>query len=111
MKQKRIVSFIKFWLKFKLFSDLKDAFAIFDKNNDGYIKKAEMKDILISLGKDGTNEQIERVIAEFDTDGKLWWPISAILYIRTRVSIISIILCFLVSWGKRETAFQHFLNC
>ncbi|XP_045187365.2 uncharacterized protein LOC123545124 isoform X3 [Mercenaria mercenaria] len=49
--------------------ELKDAFAILDKNNDGFIKKAEVKDILISSGKDGSNEEVKRVIAEFDTDG------------------------------------------
>lgn len=50
-------------------SELKDAFAIFDKDNDGFIRKAEMRDILISLGKDGTEEEVRKVLEVADTDG------------------------------------------
>lgn len=56
---------------FSYFVELKDAFAIFDKNNDGFIKKAEVKDILISLGKDGSDREVERVIKQVDADGNI----------------------------------------
>lgn len=49
--------------------ELKDAFSIFDKNNDGFIKKSNVREILISLGKVGSDEQVNRVIKEVDADG------------------------------------------
>lgn len=50
-------------------SELKDAFALFDKNNDGFINFPELKDIVVSLGNNPSDSEIERMIHELDADG------------------------------------------
>jgi Ca2+-binding EF-hand superfamily protein len=49
--------------------ELKDIFKIFDKNQDGYIDKMELWDVLIRLGENITQEEAFDMIKEADTDG------------------------------------------
>ncbi|XP_052275929.1 calmodulin-like isoform X2 [Dreissena polymorpha] len=48
---------------------LKDAFALFDKNNDGFINFTELKDMLISMGTDTPNWKVRHVLNDVDQDG------------------------------------------
>jgi Ca2+-binding EF-hand superfamily protein len=38
---------------------LKQAFELFDKNNDGTINLSEMKEVMKSLGRDPTEEELK----------------------------------------------------
>ncbi|WAR19340.1 CALM-like protein [Mya arenaria] len=49
--------------------DLKDAFAAFDKNNDGLLNFPEVKDMLVSIGRDPRSCRVNEVLKEVDTDG------------------------------------------
>ncbi|KAL4238873.1 hypothetical protein ACF0H5_003580 [Mactra antiquata] len=49
-------------------SNFKDAFALLDKNNDGFLNYTEVKEILISTGKEGREDYIKQVIRAVDTD-------------------------------------------
>ncbi|XP_064617236.1 troponin C-like isoform X2 [Liolophura sinensis] len=48
--------------------ELKDAFRVLDKNNRGVIDVADLRWILKSLGDDLTDDEIEDMIEETDTD-------------------------------------------
>ena len=39
--------------------ELKQAFELFDKNNDGTINLSEMKEVMKSLGRDPTEEELK----------------------------------------------------
>ncbi|CAF5136949.1 unnamed protein product, partial [Rotaria magnacalcarata] len=45
-----------------------EAFSRFDRNNDGYIEANELKEILDQLGRQCSNEEIRRMIAQIDRD-------------------------------------------
>ena len=49
------------------------AFRVFDRNGDGYISKQEFKHCMMHFGERFTNEEVEEMIAEADSnnDGKI----------------------------------------
>nr|KAG5704139.1 hypothetical protein BaRGS_009669 [Batillaria attramentaria] len=49
--------------------ELREAFRVLDKNNKGVIAVEDLRWILRSLGDDLTDEEIEDMIVETDTDG------------------------------------------
>jgi len=49
--------------------ELKQAFELFDKNNDGTINLSEMKEVMKSLGRDPTEEELKDMINNIDLDG------------------------------------------
>ena len=46
---------------------------VFDRNGDGYISKSEFKHCMMNFGEQFTDEEVEEMIAEADTnnDGKI----------------------------------------
>ncbi|KAK3578512.1 hypothetical protein CHS0354_007765 [Potamilus streckersoni] len=48
--------------------DIKDAFKVFDKDRNGFITAAELKQGMLELGERLTNEEIDEMILEADTD-------------------------------------------
>ncbi|CAF3326219.1 unnamed protein product [Rotaria socialis] len=56
---------------FKKFTraEIVEAFRRFDHNRDGYIEADELKVILAKLGRNYSNEEIRRMIAQVDRDG------------------------------------------
>ena len=53
--------------------ELKEAFRVFDRDNDGFITPQELRSLLISLGLDSSPEVIRKMIGEADRnrDGKI----------------------------------------
>ena len=49
--------------------DLREAFKVFDKDNDGYILAAELRHVLTSIGEKLTDEEVDEMIKEADIDG------------------------------------------
>lgn len=49
---------------------MKEAFAIFDKNGNGTITTKDLITVMRSLGKNPTEDEIDDMIREVDTDGK-----------------------------------------
>ena len=53
--------------------ELRHVFAIFDKNGDGYLSHDEVKDAMLKLGEEFTDNEIEDLIrtADLDQDGEV----------------------------------------
>ncbi|XP_010553277.1 PREDICTED: calmodulin-like [Tarenaya hassleriana] len=49
--------------------ELKEAFKLFDKDQDGYISTIELKHGMVSLGERITDEEVEQMVREADMDG------------------------------------------
>ncbi len=47
---------------------LKDAFRIFDKDDDGFISVEELRHIMQSLGEKMTDKELEEMVGEADED-------------------------------------------
>ncbi|EDW16097.1 calmodulin-related protein 97A [Drosophila mojavensis] len=53
--------------------EFREAFMIFDRNEDGFISPAELRFVMANLGEKLTDEEIDDMIreADFDGDGKI----------------------------------------
>ncbi|ALC46953.1 And [Drosophila busckii] len=49
--------------------ELREAFKIFDKDEDGFISPAELRFVMVNLGEKLTDEEIDDMIREADFDG------------------------------------------
>ncbi|XP_019758647.2 neo-calmodulin isoform X2 [Dendroctonus ponderosae] len=49
--------------------ELKEAFRVFDKNNDGLISSIELRHVMTSLGERLSEEEVDDMIKEADLDG------------------------------------------
>ena len=56
-------------INFILFSDMKQAFDLFDKNNDGKISSDELGRVLRTLGYKYSNDEVQEMISNVDTNG------------------------------------------
>ena len=48
--------------------EISEAFKFFDKDGNGYITSTELKTMMTNLGQDLTDEQVDEMIREADTD-------------------------------------------
>jgi|LauGreDrversion4_2_1035121.scaffolds.fasta_scaffold1255506_2 calmodulin len=51
-----------------LLSNLKEMFDMFDSDGDGKVMSKEIKSLLISLGREPTNQEVEDMVKEIDRD-------------------------------------------
>ncbi|KAI5680213.1 hypothetical protein M9H77_01440 [Catharanthus roseus] len=49
--------------------ELKEAFKVFDRDQDGFISANELRNVMINLGERLTDEEAEQMIREADLDG------------------------------------------
>ncbi|GAB2294649.1 hypothetical protein Dimus_028845 [Dionaea muscipula] len=49
--------------------ELREAFQVFDKDQNGYISPNELKHVMVNLGEKLTDEEAEQMIKEADSDG------------------------------------------
>ncbi|KAF5740522.1 calmodulin-like protein 8-like [Tripterygium wilfordii] len=49
--------------------ELKEAFKVFDKDQDGYISPNELRRVMMNFGEKLTDEEVEEMIKEADLDG------------------------------------------
>jgi calmodulin len=49
--------------------ELREAFKVFDKNNDGYISESELREVMDQLGENLSDVEIYEMITEADEDG------------------------------------------
>ncbi|KAI4329967.1 hypothetical protein MLD38_028287 [Melastoma candidum] len=50
-------------------AELKEAFKVFDKDQDGFISAAELRLAMMNLGEKLTDEEVKEMIREVDMDG------------------------------------------
>ena len=53
-----------------LFSDLREAFNVFDKDKDGYINPRKLGQVMKSLGWNPTEAEVQDLIVAVDEDGE-----------------------------------------
>ena len=58
-----------------MYTEYRQAFAVFDKDGDGTISTEELDVVMRSLGENPSEEELEDLIQEIDVDGK-WWDLS-----------------------------------
>jgi calmodulin len=49
--------------------ELREAFKVFDKDGNGSISAAELRHVMTNLGEKLTDEEVDEMIREADTDG------------------------------------------
>ncbi|KAL5988720.1 hypothetical protein ACLOJK_026821 [Asimina triloba] len=49
--------------------ELREAFKVFDKDQNGYISANELRLVMINLGEELTDEEVNQMIREADVDG------------------------------------------
>lgn len=49
--------------------ELRDAFKVFDKDGNGFISAAELRHVMTNLGEKLTDDEVDKMIKEADTDG------------------------------------------
>ncbi|KAK7337905.1 hypothetical protein VNO77_18496 [Canavalia gladiata] len=49
--------------------ELKEAFRVFDKDQDGYISPSELRSVMRTIGEKVTEEELEQMVKEADLDG------------------------------------------
>ncbi|XP_020213342.1 calmodulin-like protein 8 [Cajanus cajan] len=49
--------------------ELKEAFRVFDKDQDGYISASELRSVMRTIGEKVTEEEVEQMVKEADLDG------------------------------------------
>ncbi|CAM0876167.1 unnamed protein product [Alopecurus aequalis] len=49
--------------------ELKEAFEVLDKDQNGFISPIELRTVMINLGEKMSDEEVEQMIKEADTDG------------------------------------------
>ena len=49
--------------------EMKEAFRVFDKDGNGFISAAELRHVMTNLGEKLTDEEVDEMIREADTDG------------------------------------------
>ncbi|KAL7419564.1 ATP-dependent DNA helicase srs2 [Cryptotrichosporon argae] len=49
--------------------EIREAFKVFDKNNDGHISAAELKHVMTNLGEKLSDAEVSEMIREADKDG------------------------------------------
>lgn len=55
--------------KAKMEQELREAFRLYDKQGNGYINVSDLREILRALDDNITEEELDEMIAEIDTDG------------------------------------------
>ncbi|KAK3603071.1 hypothetical protein CHS0354_015766 [Potamilus streckersoni] len=50
-------------------ASLREAFQMFDEDGNGFISAAELKQVMTNLGEKLTDEEVDQMIREADTDG------------------------------------------
>ena len=49
--------------------EIREAFRVFDKDDNGYISAAELKHVMTNLGEKLTDDEVNEMIKEGDIDG------------------------------------------
>lgn len=49
--------------------NMEEAFKVFDKDGNGFISEAELRNVMVNLGEKLTDEEVENMIREADVDG------------------------------------------
>ena len=49
--------------------EIREAFKVFDRDNNGFISAAELRNVMTSIGEKLTDDEVDEMIKEADQDG------------------------------------------
>lgn len=49
--------------------EIREAFKVFDRDNNGFISSAELRHVMTSIGEKLTDDEVDEMIREADQDG------------------------------------------
>ncbi len=49
--------------------EIKEAFRVFDRDNNGFISASELRHVMTNLGEKLTDEEVDEMVREADIDG------------------------------------------
>ena len=72
-ERRLLVSLLDMNISLDFILEMKEAFQLYDKSGDGFLDSKEMGELMRSLGRNPTEEEIYNIMAEVDVDhnGKL----------------------------------------
>lgn len=64
--------------------EIREAFKVFDRDNNGFISAAELRHVMTSIGEKLTDDEVDEMIKEADQDGdgKIDCGCQALLHVR-----------------------------
>ena len=93
--------------------EIRDAFKVFDRNNDGRLSSQELRDILVTMGDKMTEEDINDLMrtADINGDGMIDYEGLLIAFINTLIffndAVVNLLLCitekFHSYWAGRSS--------
>lgn len=68
--------------------EIREAFKVFDRDNNGFISAAELRHVMTSIGEKLTDDEVDEMIREADQDGDGRIDCSLPQSIQTKISVI-----------------------
>jgi len=68
--------------------EIREAFKVFDRDNNGFISAAELRHVMTSIGEKLTDDEVDEMIREADQDGDGRIDCSLPQSIRTKMLVI-----------------------
>lgn len=66
--------------------EIREAFKVFDRDNNGFISAAELRHVMTSIGEKLTDDEVDEMIREADQDGD--GRIDCMLYLAAGLSLL-----------------------
>jgi hypothetical protein len=88
-------------------ADAKEAFALFDKDNDGCITTGELGTVMRALGKNPTEAEVHKLIKEIDPDGRGVINLQGEQYVSYWSSSWPSVRVGLCNWALAASMFLH----
>ena len=76
--------------------ELKEAFRVFDKDQNGFISAAELRHVMTNLGEKLTDEEVDEMVREADVDGD------------GQINYDEFVKVMMAKWGKNNFSISLF---
>ena len=81
--------------------EIREAFKVFDRDNNGFISAAELRHVMTSIGEKLTDDEVDEMIREADQDG------DGRIDCQSRAFDGSLIRLVLIKWDRQRICSAH----